>query len=247
MENKSKGLSNNPFVSVITPTFNRRRFIPYLIQCYKSQTYAKDNMEWIIYDDGTDPVGDLFKNLQLPNIRYIYEEDKHNIGVKRNRLNKETKGDIIVAMDDDDFYFPERVSHVVNMLRSRPGIELAGSSEIYMYYSDIKTIYKLGPYNINHATNGTMAWLKSYANTHTYDESVTHAEEKSFLDNYKNPMIQLNPMKVMLVLSHSENTFDKKKLRDQAETSANPFIKKTNMKIKDFIKESKLREFYSNA
>jgi len=246
METKAKGLSNNPFVSVITPTFNRRRFIPYLIECYKSQTYDKERMEWIIYDDGTDPVGDLFKDLKLPNIRYIYEEEKQNIGVKRNRLNKEAKGDIIVAMDDDDFYFPERVSHVVTSMRSRPGIELAGTSEVYMYYTDIKTIYKLGPYNRNHATNGTMAWLKTYANAHLYDESVTHAEEKSFLDNYKHPMIQLNPMKVMLVLSHSENTFDKKKLREQAETT-NPFIKKTTMKIKDFIKNSKLREFYSNA
>jgi glycosyltransferase involved in cell wall biosynthesis len=248
-----KGLPNNPFVSVITPTFNRRRFIPYLIECYKSQTYSKEYMEWIILDDGTDPVGDLFTNLKIPNIRYIHEEEKQNIGAKRNRLNKEAKGDIIIAMDDDDFYFPERVAHTVHMLRSRPGIELAGASEVYMYYTDIKTIYKLGPYNNNHATNGTMAWLKSYADKHIYDESVTHAEEKSFLDNYKNPMIQLNPMKVMLVLSHSENTFDKKKLREQAEkqnsdgTSANPFIKKTVMKIKDFIKDSKLREFYSNA
>jgi glycosyltransferase involved in cell wall biosynthesis len=28
-------------VSVITPTYNRRRFIPYLIQCYDAQTYKK--------------------------------------------------------------------------------------------------------------------------------------------------------------------------------------------------------------
>ena len=243
LPNKPKGLITTPFVSVITPTFNRRRFIPYLIECYKSQTYPKDRMEWIILDDGTDPIGDLLKDLKVPNIRYIYQEEKQNIGAKRNRLNKEAIGEIIIAMDDDDFYFPERVAYTVHMLRSRPGIELAGASEVYMYYTDIKTIYKLGPYNMNHATNGTMAWLKSYSNTHFYDESVTHAEEISFLDKYKNQMIQLNPMKVMLVLSHSENTFDKKKLREKE----NPFIKKTAMKIKDFIKDIKLREFYSNA
>ena len=142
-ENKAKvkGLPNNPFVSVITPTFNRRRFIPYLIECYKSQSYSKEYMEWIILDDGTDPVGDLFTNLKIPNIRYIHQEEKLNIGAKRNRLNTEAKGDIIIAMDDDDFYFPERVAHTVHMLRSRPGVQLAGASEIYMYYTDIKTIY----------------------------------------------------------------------------------------------------------
>lgn len=238
-------VANFPFVSVITPTYNRRRFIPYLIQMYRSQTYKKDRMEWIILDDGQDKVRDLFEEASktIPNIRYYSLDDKQTIGAKRNKLNDLTTGEIIVAMDDDDYYPPERVAHVVQRFASQPKIQLAGSSEIYMYYSDIKVIYKLGPYNPNHATNGTMAWRKSYANSHRYDDEVTHAEEKSFLEEYKNPMIQLDPFKVMLVMSHSENTFDKKKLRE----SESPFVKKTTMKIKDFIKEAALRGFFANA
>ncbi len=49
-----------PFVSVITPTYNRRCFIPAAIECYKHQTYPKERMEWIILDDGTESVEDLF-------------------------------------------------------------------------------------------------------------------------------------------------------------------------------------------
>jgi hypothetical protein len=236
---------NYPFVSVITPTYNRRRFIPSLIQCYENQDYRKDRMEWIILDDGQDKVKDLFDEAskRIPNIRYISLDEKLLIGAKRNRLNKEAKGAILVAMDDDDYYPPSRVSHVVNAFKQNPKHELAGSSEIYMYYSDIQKIYKLGPYNPNHATNGTMAWRKSYEDTHTYDESVTHSEERSFLEDYKHPMIQLDPFKVMLVMSHSENTFDKKKMREQE----NPFVKKTDMKLKTFIKEKTLRDFFTNA
>jgi glycosyltransferase involved in cell wall biosynthesis len=236
---------NFPFVSVITPTYNRRRFIPYLIECYKAQTYKKDRMEWIILDDGQDKVKDLFDEASkmIPNIRYISLEEKLTIGAKRNRLNDEARGEIIVAMDDDDYYVPERVKHIVDKFKNNPRVELAGSSEIYMYYTDIQKIYKLGPYNPNHATNGTMGWRKSYTKTHRYDETVTHAEEKSFLDEYKNPMIQLDPFKVMLVMSHSENTFDKRKMRDEP----NPFIKVTSIKIKDFIKDSKLRNFFATA
>ena len=48
-----KKYSTFPFVSVVTPTYNRKRFIPFLIQCYNSQSYPKDKMEWIIYDDGS--------------------------------------------------------------------------------------------------------------------------------------------------------------------------------------------------
>jgi glycosyltransferase involved in cell wall biosynthesis len=233
-----------PFVSLITPTYNRRTFIPKLIEMVRNQTYPKDRFEWIVLDDGADPVEDLFTATaaQLPpNFRYIRETEKKNIGAKRNRLNQEGKGEIFVAMDDDDYYPPERISHAVQKLKANPKVELAGSSEIYMYYTDIKTIYKLGPYNPNHATNGTMAWRRSYAKTHTYDESVTHAEEKSFLEDYKHPMVQLDPRKVMLVLSHSENTFNKTKLREDPN---NPLVKKTPMKLKDFVKELPLREFY---
>ena len=236
---------NYPFVSVITPTYNRRRFIPTLIQMYKNQDYRKDRMEWIILDDGQDKVKDLFEEAAktIPNIRYIELDEKLLIGAKRNMLNKEAKGSILVAMDDDDYYPPCRVSAVVTAFKQNPKYELAGASEIYMYYSDIQKIYKLGPYNPNHATNGTMAWKKSYADTHRYDETVTHSEERSFLDDYKHPMIQLDPFKVMLVMSHSENTFDKKKMRDQE----SPFMKKTDMKLKLFIKEANLRNFFANA
>lgn len=201
-------------------------------------------MEWIILDDGSDPVGDLFKDLPFPNIRYIYNAEKQNIGAKRNTLNNEAQGDIIVAMDDDDYYPPERVSAVVAAFKQQPNVNLAGTSEVYMYYTDIKIIYKLGPYAPTHATNGTMAWRKSYALAHAYDETVTHAEEKSFLDGYKNPMIQLNPRKVMLVISHTDNTFDKKKMREQV---GNPTVTKTSMKIRDFIKNKTIRDFFATA
>jgi glycosyltransferase involved in cell wall biosynthesis len=234
-----------PFVSVVTPTYNRRRFIPALIEIYKAQTYPKDRMEWLILDDGDDPVEDLFEAAAktIPNIRYMRRPPKLLIGKKRNILNQEAKGEIIVAMDDDDYYTPERVAHAVTKLMAVPSVELAGSSEIYIYYSDNKKIYKFGPYHKFHATNGTMAWKRSYSLTHSYDETVTHAEESSFLEKYIHPMIQLDIEKVMLVISHSENTYDKKKLREQQ----SPFVKETSMKIKQFIKDSKLREFFASA
>ena len=202
-------------------------------------------MEWIVLDDGDDCVKDVFDEAAktIPNLRYIRHPKKLLIGAKRNILNREAKGEIIVAMDDDDFYFPERVSTVVVNFARNKGIQLAGSSHIYMYYTDNKKIYSLGPYANNHATNGTMAWRKSYANNHTYDETVTHAEERSFLENYVNPMIQLDPMKVMLVISHSENTFDKKKLRE----NPSPLIKETQLKINQFIRNAHMRSFFADA
>lgn len=239
-------MSGKPFVSVITPTYNRRRFLKSSINVMAQQEYPHDRIEWIILDDGTDKVEDLFhpENLpkKFPKVHYEYSSEKLLIGQKRNKLNDLAKGDIIIAWDDDDYYFPDRISHVVQKFQANPRVELAGSSKIFMYYYDIKTIYEIGPYGPNHATNGTMAWRKSYSNRSRYDETVTHAEEKSFLQDYKNPMIQLDPLKVMLVMSHRDNTFDKIKLREN-----NPLFKKTSLKLKNFIKDLKLREFYTEG
>jgi len=237
--------NQKPFVSVITPTYNRGRFLSALVECYKAQTYPKERMEWIVLDDGTEPVGDQFVALTkgLPNMRYIREEIKQLIGTKRNRLNKEAKGEIIVCMDDDDYYSPERVNHVVTKFAQNPRIELAGSSEVYIFFSSCQKIVKLGPYSSHHATNGTIAYRSSYAKTHTYDETVTFAEEKSFLEEYRNPLIQLDPMKVMLVMAHSENTFNKEHFLVQEDQ----YCKKTTMKIRDFIKDTNIRNFYATA
>jgi glycosyltransferase involved in cell wall biosynthesis len=236
-------------VSVVTPTYNRRKFIPILIEIYKGQTYSKQKMEWIILDDGKDCVEDLFKAVvdELPNIRYIRSYEKLRIGAKRNILNREARGNIIIAMDDDDYYPPERVQTVVTAFKKNPNVDLAGSSEMYLYYHDTKKIMISGPYHPNHATNGTMAWRKLYSDTHSYNEFVTKAEESSFLDEYKHPMIQLDPLKTILVICHSDNTVDKFKMRKE---NTNDQIRKdlrmrdSPLQLKDVIKNNLIRQFY---
>ena len=68
-------------------------------------------------------------------------------------------------------------------------------------------------------------------------------DELSSDDTFWETWIQLNPEKVMLVISHSDNTFDKNVLRE----SPNPMLKETTMKVRDFIKDKELREFYSSS
>lgn len=63
-----------PFVSVCTPTFNRRPFITSLVRCFQQQTYPADRMELIILDDGTDPVGDMVEG--IPHVKYFYHPTK---------------------------------------------------------------------------------------------------------------------------------------------------------------------------
>ena len=230
-----------PFVSICTPTYNRRMFIPAIIKCFQSQTYPKQLMEWIIIDDGTDPVGDLFEGVEC--VKYFRVEEKMKIGKKRNFMHSKCKGDIIVYMDDDDYYPPERVNAAVNKLRSKPQALAAGSSRLLLYFKHIDKIYEFGPYGPNHATAGTFAFWRRLLNETKYDDEAEKAEEKSFLKNYSVPLVQIESEKTILVFSHDYNTFDKKKLLK----NPNPqLVKETTMKLKTFIKDKELLEFYKN-
>ena len=233
----------HPPVSILTPTYNRRRFIPWLIECVRAQTYPKERMEWVIFDDGTDKIEDLIRPVEKElNIRYIQSDEKLNIGGKRNRIHKEARGSICVTMDDDDYYPPERVAHAVHTLLGKK-VDVVGSTRNHLYYTDNGEIWATGPYGPNHATFGTMAYTKSYAVKNPCDETIKFAEESKFLCDYKTPVAQLDPMKVMLVMCHSENTFRKHKLRE----TPNQFISKTGLKLKNFVRTAKLREFYATA
>tara|TARA_B100000902_G_C27286929_1_gene904960 strand:- start:26 stop:1378 length:1353 start_codon:yes stop_codon:yes gene_type:complete len=238
--NKKKEL---PFVSICTPTFNRRPFIPYMFKCFEHQTYPKDKMEWIIVDDGSDCIEDLINESSLKQyIKYVKLDKRVTLGKKRNIMHEHTKGDILVYMDDDDYYPPDRVKHAVDQLTKSKKALCAGSSEIYIYFKHIDQMVQFGPYRDNHATAGTFALKREMLKITKYNETASLAEEKEFLKNYTIPMVQLEPKKTILVFSHNHNTFDKKKLL----TKNNKFMKYSDKTIDEFVKESDLKEFYLN-
>ena len=240
--NKNNNNKNTlPKVSVCTPTFNRRPFIPTLIKCFNNQTYPKYLIEWIIIDDGTDPIEDLVIN--HPNVKYFKYDTKMTLGKKRNLMHEKSSGAILVYMDDDDYYPPTRISHAVEKLTKNPHADCAGSSEIYIYFKHIEKMYQFGPYAPNHATAGTFAFKRRLLNTQKYNENASLAEEKEFLNNYNVPFVQLDPKHVILVFSHIHNTFDKKKL---LEGPPNQYVNLSDKSIDYFVVEPDIKNFFIN-
>jgi len=217
-----------------------------MIECYKNQTYPKNRMEWIIVDDGTDKIEDLIKKENFPadQVKYFSLPQKVNLGKKRNICHQHSKGSILVYMDDDDYYPPERVSHAVEMLLAHPEAMAAGSSEIYIYFKHIQKMYQFGPYMPNHATAGTFAFRRELLNESAYQDEAAIAEERAFLKNYTVPMVQLDPLKTILVFSHIHNTYDKKKL---LETPDPRTVKESPKTIDMFIRyqsEAPIKKYF---
>jgi glycosyltransferase involved in cell wall biosynthesis len=236
-KNKIK-MPKQPFISVCTPTFNRRPFIPAIIKCFENQTYPKDKMEWIIIDDGTDKIEDLVAH--LPYVKYFKYDEKMTLGKKRNISNEKATGDIIVYMDDDDYYPPDRVKHAVDTLRNSKAL-CAGSSAMFIYYKHINKMYQFGPYGPNHSTAATFAFKKELLNHTKFDEESSVAEERKFLKEYTIPFVQLESKKSILVFSHNHNSFDKKELLKQM---PNPNVHETSLIPNDLVKEPDILKFF---
>ena len=234
-----KKISKEPFVSICTPTFNRRPFIPIIIKCFENQTYPKDKIEWIIVDDGTDKIEDLVSH--IPQVKYFRYDEKMTLGKKRNITNEKAKGDIIIYMDDDDYYPSNRVSHAVDTLIKNPKALCVGSSAMYIYFKHINKMYQFGPYNANHATAATFAFRRELLKQTKFDETASVAEEKKFLKDYTIPFAQLDPNKSILVFSHNHNSFDKKELLKQLPS---PLIKELTITPSEIVKEPDILQFF---
>ena len=228
-----------PFVSLCTPTFNRRPFIPFMIKCFEHQTYPKDRIEWIIIDDGTDPIEDLVKD--IPQVKYFYYEEKMLLGQKRNLMHTKCSGDIIVYMDDDDYYPPERISHAVETLQNNPSYLIAGSSEMHIYFDSRDTVFQCGPYKPYHSTAATFAFRKELLLETKYDDNIALSEEQKFTKGYTIPLVQLDTLKSILVFSHRHNSLNKEKLLEKPQETKTVL---SRYKIDDFIKDPILKQFY---
>jgi glycosyltransferase involved in cell wall biosynthesis len=229
-----KNSNELPFVSVCTPTFNRRPFIPNMFQCFLNQDYPKHRIEWIIVDDGTDKIEDLIEKSNITQIRYFKVDKKMTLGAKRNYMHKFVRGSIVVYMDDDDYYPPERISHAVDRLTKNPQALCAGASEIYIYFKHIEKMIQCGPYGPTHATAGTFAFKSELLKITSYEEHAAVAEERAFLKDYSIPFVQLDSMKTILVFSHEHNTFDKRKMLENPHPD---YFKESPKTVYDFIRK----------
>jgi glycosyltransferase involved in cell wall biosynthesis len=197
-----------------------------------------DRMEWIIIDDGTDKIEDLVKD--IPQIKYFKYDEKMFLGKKRNIMHEKSKGDIIVYMDDDDYYPSNRVSHAVETLQLNPQALCAGSSEMYIFFKHILKMYRFGPYTPNHSTAATFAFRRELLLQTRYEDGAALAEEKMFLKHYTIPFVQLNPLKTILVFSHIHNSFDKKILLE----NPTQFVNLSQKTVDDFVKEADIKHFF---
>jgi hypothetical protein len=232
---------NNLNVSIVTVT-QYHRFDSLKLLCTMVNYQDYDNiLEWIIVE-GTNKQIDGEKNRlniqslesKIP-IKYV-EWSGLKLGGLRQLSNEKSSGDIIVCMDDDDFYPKTRVSHAVEKLKNS-SLGIAGTCKILCYDFVLEKFVLYDNFNPKHSTNNVFAYKKSYLVNHKYNETRLHAEETDFLNNYTENMIQLDTYKSIILISHKTNTYNKRDIfiGGLAEINKNSKVIEIKEKVTNYI------------
>ena len=203
-----------PLVSVVTVTKGRKQFFPTLVNTIKSQDIGIKNIEWVIVDEGNDPVFDQISDLSF--VKYYHQEKFSTLGNKRNFSNTLASGEYIANFDDDNYAFPNRLSVSVQALRSNPAAEIVGASEMYVFDRELSQAYVCGPFGPNHATLGSWCFRRSLLNNTSFDDQVNSGEEVAFTWGWSVPIAQIDKSSANISFDHGTNTVSKRHLREGA-------------------------------
>lgn len=225
-------------ISILLPTYNRRKFLPFIIRNLKVQDYPHKKLQLVIYDDGDEPLIEdynTFKEAIKPiRLKLVRNKKRISIGEKRNHLIEHANNNIVVFMDDDDLYESTYISHSHHILKTNKAGCVGCDKMIFIYppYTN-KDFYAL---NANHKTlihEATMMFHKSWYNKTKGFIKCNRAEGLGITQSCKLKSIALtNPFKTMTAVVHGDNTIVKDKFKTDTNNLADMSI---DEKTTDFI------------
>ena len=145
---------STPLVSVITPVYNREKYLVKCIESILNQTY--ENFEFIIIDDNSsDLTVNIIKDYLLRDSRIKFLENNKNLGatLSFNRGLDIAKGKYIARMDSDDISFPDRFKKQVDIFESWHDLEVLGTGAVLIDHKENEIGRKQFPSNFKKISN----------------------------------------------------------------------------------------------
>ncbi len=124
-----------PLVSVLMPTYNRRRFLPVALASAIDQDYS--NLEIIVIRDGGEDISDIVNLFRDERIVFINRQENRGKPFTLNEGLRRARGKYICYLDDDDVFYPHHVSTLVNALETQVDYQ-AAYSDLYRVYCRIE-------------------------------------------------------------------------------------------------------------
>lgn len=207
-----------PKISVVTLTYNRKKFLDLAFHNILSTDYPKEKIEWVIVDDSDDPeeqASDKIIKFGRENgplsLTYI-PLAKRTIGRKRNVGIHRAENSIILFMDDDDHYPPSSFRRRVSYLLThpwKPQITLCTTIACYDLQHGISAV-NTPPWNLGlskRVSEATFTFYKSFWETKNFS-NVNIAEGDDFLEGREteSTILELPPQQIIVAMSHGKNS-----------------------------------------
>ena len=113
-----------PPVSVIIPTYNRRKWLEEVLASLAQQTLPFDQFEAIIVDDGSsDNTGEIAQAAYPFQLRYFYQTNQGDAAA-RNHGARQSQAEILVFLDDDIILERNFLIHLTGELATHPNPSL---------------------------------------------------------------------------------------------------------------------------
>jgi glycosyltransferase involved in cell wall biosynthesis len=195
-----------PLVSCIMPTCNRRAFVPHAIRYFLQQDYA--NRELVIVDDGNDNVEDIIPADER--IRYIRIEKNMTLGEKRNFCVRESRGNLIMHWDDDDWMAPYRISYQVQELLLN-NVEVCGLKQMlfYNYDSNKCWLYKYQDNSKPWLAGGSLLYSKDFWRKSPFPDMQVASDTQFIWSRKLNSYVALKDYNFYVATIHNNNTSPK--------------------------------------
>ncbi|QPN67386.1 glycosyltransferase family 25 protein [Synechococcus sp. CBW1006] len=207
-----------PRVSLCTVTHGPAGLLPLLQQQILTQTYPHELLEWVIVDNSDDSTQAFQPDPhQGLTIRYERLKQRLPLGQVRNLSHGFCSGEIIVVMNDTDYYPTGRVAHAVQRLSGGDGL-MAGCNQLPVLFLPERELWLAGPFGNNQATAATWAFKRELLLQTRCSDSVTSGEEKSFLKDFTLPLVLLDPDHTILCISHNNHRPDFRTLKAAGDT-----------------------------
>ena len=205
-----------PKVSIVTPTYERKKLIYMAIRNFNEFNYPKDKLEWIILDDSKESIEDIIPRDKR--IHYIHIPNQHySIAKKRNMGADYANNEIIMHMDDDDYYPPESILARVKLLLKYKdkGIQCVGCSEIGVYniINKNSTLASDGDCSLSEAS---MGYFKDFWRKQPFNENEDTGEYRGFINGRFENIIDIPYSFVIIAFTHKTNFTNLRKSKSNA-------------------------------
>lgn len=215
-----------PRVSVLTPLYNRNKWLPMMLMNIKTFDYDKSKLEWFILDskDGEEDVRLLPNDIAIKNVqdmihpiklRYEYIPRKMTIAEKRTYLSKNMTHNWFANMDSDDIYMESYLKYSIQLCK-RNKVGLCGSPQMIFIYPHldyrITAIQCAAKRQMHEATMvGTKKYLRSM---NYYTRNDEKGEGASLVDGNEVNVMKSECALCMICVCHNYNTCAKDAFED---------------------------------